>query len=70
MEHKEIFYPVTVANFRKIREEGFLYIDKTSYIPKLLHSKEQNISDFIIAIWPRSPCYLYFFTSGVVTTVQ
>lgn len=40
METKEILYPVTIANFRKIREEGFLYIDKTSYLHKLLQSKE------------------------------
>lgn len=37
---KEIFYPVTIANFKKIREGGFIYVDKTSYLHKLLESKE------------------------------
>lgn len=40
MQAKEIFYPVTIANFKKIREDGFLYVDKTPYIHKLLRSKE------------------------------
>lgn len=40
MENKEIFYPVSIASFRKIREDGFLYVDKTAYIHKLIQSKE------------------------------
>ena len=32
---KEIRYPVDSANFRWIRENGFIYVDKTGYIPKL-----------------------------------
>ena len=33
---KEILYPIDTANFRKIREKGFLYVDKTGYIPKMM----------------------------------
>lgn len=29
-------YPIGIQSFSKIRKEGFLYIDKTSYIPLLL----------------------------------
>ena len=61
MAVKEIFYPVTIANFKKIREEGFLYVDKTSYIHKLLQSKE---SYFFLAR-PRR-----FGKSVLVSTMQ
>lgn len=32
---KEIFYPIDSANFKWIRENGFLYVDKTEFIHKL-----------------------------------
>ena len=32
----QIKYPVDSANFRKIREGGFLYVDKTEYIHKMI----------------------------------
>ena len=32
---KEILYPIDTANFKWIRERGFVYVDKTSYISKL-----------------------------------
>ena len=32
---KEILYPVDSANFRNIRERGFVYVDKTEYIHKM-----------------------------------
>lgn len=37
---KEIYYPVTIASFKKIREDGFLYVDKTAFLHCLLQSKE------------------------------
>lgn len=43
MMSAEILYPVTIASFQKIREEGFLYVDKTAYIHKLVQSKESYI---------------------------
>lgn len=41
-ERKEIFYPVASASFKKIREEGFLYVDKTSYIHKMVVEEKGN----------------------------
>ena len=32
---KEILYPIDTANFAKIREKGFIYVDKTRYIHNL-----------------------------------
>lgn len=32
---KEVKYPVDSASFRRIREEGYLYVDKTEYIHKM-----------------------------------
>lgn len=32
---KELLYPIDTANFRKIRETGLVYVDKTGYIPML-----------------------------------
>ncbi|MDE5887930.1 MAG: ATP-binding protein [Muribaculaceae bacterium] len=37
-------YPVGVQTFREIREEGYLYIDKTEYIAKLLNGKYYFLS--------------------------
>lgn len=39
MKNDDIFYPVSTASFRKIREDGFLYVDKTAYIHKLIQTK-------------------------------
>lgn len=39
---KEIFYPVASASFRKIREGGFLYVDKTAYIHKMVETEKGN----------------------------
>ena len=35
----EIKYPVGIQTFRKIREDGYLYVDKTGYIPSLLRGQ-------------------------------
>lgn len=32
---KEILYPLDTANFRNIREKGFVYVDKTGYIHEM-----------------------------------
>lgn len=37
-------YPLGEQNFEKIREEGFVYIDKTSYIPLLLRNNYYFLS--------------------------
>lgn len=36
---KTILYPLDTASFRKIRENGFVYVDKTGYIETLTKSK-------------------------------
>lgn len=35
---KEIRYPIGIQSFRKLREGGYLYVDKTKYIHKLVSS--------------------------------
>lgn len=47
---KEIFYPVTTSSFRKIREGGFLYVDKTPYIHKIV---EEGKGNYIFLARPR-----------------
>lgn len=41
-DRKEIFYPVASSSFRKIREGEFLYVDKTSYIHKMVVEEKGN----------------------------
>ena len=36
MAEQQIDYPVGIENFEKIRTEGFLYIDKTEYLHKMV----------------------------------
>lgn len=36
---REILYPLDTASFRNIRENGFVYVDKTRYIHALTKSK-------------------------------
>lgn len=36
---KELKYPVGIQTFRKIREDGYLYVDKTGYISHLLRGQ-------------------------------
>lgn len=36
---KELFYPLDTASFRNIRENGFVYVDKTQYIHALIRNK-------------------------------
>ena len=36
---REILYPLDTANFRNIRENGFVYVDKTEYIHTLTKNK-------------------------------
>lgn len=49
-KQKEIFYPVASASFKKIREGGFLYVDKTSYIHKMV---EEGRGNYIFLARPR-----------------
>lgn len=49
MEMNLLNYPLGVQNFPSIREEGALYVDKTSYIHELL----SNLSPFIFLSRPR-----------------
>lgn len=39
MEEKEVRYPVDTASFRNIRENGFVYVDKTRYIHEFTKSR-------------------------------
>lgn len=39
MKKSELLYPIDSANFKWIRENGFVYVDKTRYIHLLLRSK-------------------------------
>lgn len=45
---KRVRYPLGQQNFRKVRESGSLYVDKTHYIPELMWT-----SDFIFLSRPR-----------------
>lgn len=36
---REILYPIDTANFRNVRENGFVYVDKTEYIHLLTKNK-------------------------------
>ena len=38
MEGRRIKYPIDTASFNRIREEGYLYVDKTAYIDKLVNN--------------------------------
>lgn len=35
MEQKTLKYPIGIQNFQKLREEGFLYVDKTAFVYQL-----------------------------------
>ncbi|MDE5814652.1 MAG: AAA family ATPase, partial [Muribaculaceae bacterium] len=35
----EVYYPIGQQNFRQLRKDGFLYVDKTQYISKIISSK-------------------------------
>ena len=43
MSTKPIKYPIGIQTFSKIREGGFLYIDKTEYIYNLTHGNAQYV---------------------------
>ena len=34
-------YPIGIQTFSKIREEGYLYIDKTEYVYRMTHVNSQ-----------------------------
>jgi len=40
MEDNEILYPVGYQNFEEIRKGGFLYVDKTQLIHKLVRTSK------------------------------
>lgn len=46
---KKILYPVDTADFRKIRENSFVYVDKTAYI----HTLTQNKGTYYFLARPR-----------------
>jgi len=48
MENKPLQIPYGVADFKRIRDEGFYYIDKTSYIPLL-----ERAGSFLFLVRPR-----------------
>lgn len=48
-------YPVGLQTFREIREGGYLYIDKTEYIAKLLNGKYYSVKRFTIAALQGEP---------------
>ena len=39
MEMEKLKYPIGIQSFRVIIEGGFVYVDKTSYIPMLENGK-------------------------------
>lgn len=44
MEIRGIRYPIGVQSFEDLRKEGYTYVDKTGYIPKLLKNKYYFLS--------------------------
>lgn len=36
----QIKYPIGIQSFRKIREEGYVYLDKTEYIHRLVKNSQ------------------------------
>ncbi len=36
MENRKL--PIGIQNYQKLREEGFVYVDKTAYIYELVHA--------------------------------
>lgn len=34
-------YPIGIQTFSKLREEGYLYIDKTEYVYRMTHADSQ-----------------------------
>lgn len=43
MERKELKYPIGIQSFEKLRERGFLYIDKTEYVYNMTHSNASYV---------------------------
>ena len=43
MNKKHIRYPIGIQTFSKVRENGYLYIDKTEYIFNLVNSDAQYV---------------------------
>lgn len=41
-------YPIGIQSFEKIRSGGYLYVDKTHYIPMLLQGKYLHLCMYII----------------------
>ncbi|MDE6653930.1 MAG: ATP-binding protein, partial [Muribaculaceae bacterium] len=44
MEIRETRYPIGVQSFESLRQEGYIYVDKTSFISKLLKNKYYFLS--------------------------
>lgn len=44
MEITGVRYPIGVQSFEALRQEGYVYVDKTGYIPKLLKNKYYFLS--------------------------
>ncbi len=44
MEISGIRYPIGVQSFEDLRKEGYVYVDKTGYIPQLLKNKYYFLS--------------------------
>lgn len=43
MEKKTIIYPVGEQDFREMRENGYLYVDKTEYVHRMTHSGSKYV---------------------------
>lgn len=35
---KEVIYPIGIQTFEKLREGGFVYVDKTEYVQRIVSS--------------------------------
>lgn len=44
MEIRDTRYPIGVQSFEELRKDGYVYVDKTGYIPKLLKNKYYFLS--------------------------
>lgn len=48
MAMSEILYPIGIQSFSKLREEGYVYVDKTEYIWRLV-----SMSQYVFLSRPR-----------------
>ncbi len=51
MAMSEILYPIGIQSFSKLREEGYVYVDKTEYIWRLVSNESVCVSESSATFW-------------------